>query len=691
MGGGAGGRRLAFRSSGGGGGAPRVYARLPSHAAQPTAATSSSGGAKAAAAAAYAARELWARRARASLIALPWLALLLVTSLRPRRVEAPQIPPLDLPGARQCVGWRETIFCHPFAERFAQGDKGCDEVIIPQISGYCLCEGNVTTARVSCGPKKFTCRQKCAELAYNPTDALPLPTPIGCPYDVPYNPEDFVRAIDPPPAGWAADAAAERAKVEPVWEEVFWTVHKYDVSNASVPYTRNDTHDFVREGARIPRSTVQSVRSQLNGLLAAIPGYPHGTFSGRGIVTVGGGMRYIVPAWMMVHQLRHLGCRLPIEMWYPETEWPGDEAVAAFARLGVTSRKMDFRGLNITAFKEDPKSKSFDPNGMARFTIKVAALLLSRFEEIIYLDADNVPLRDPSPLLDTPEYNATGALLWQDFWDNTMAPQAEQMLGLPRSEWYPGSFESGQMVINKRRHWRGLVVAAWFNSYANFWYEIFTCFLGKGDKETFAYGMAVAREPYYVITTAPAAIGTTGTSMTCSPRTKLCVDEFTGNTMVQHDTRGWPLFLHSNLHKWDMRLPEKFSLHYQRRWQVMLPGHIHWEDWMNRHLGYDLELKIYEWIRMLRCLPWWDGFYERRVALGDRKTPQLDGFHFLLRGIELPKLYRAGWTGNYEVLLRETLTLQDRRHHAYNKKARPRLAAWHLARRWEIQRDSSSA
>jgi hypothetical protein len=33
--------------------------------------------------------------------------------------------------------------------------------------------------------------------------------------------------MDPPPAGWAADAAAERAKVAPVWEEVFWTVHKF--------------------------------------------------------------------------------------------------------------------------------------------------------------------------------------------------------------------------------------------------------------------------------------------------------------------------------------------------------------------------------------------------------------------------------------------------------------------------------
>lgn len=39
-------------------------------------------------------------------------------------------------------------------------------------------------------------------------------------------------------------------------------------------------------------------------------------------------------------------------------------------------------GLNITSFRDDPKAKSFDPTGMARFTIKVAALLLSSFEEV---------------------------------------------------------------------------------------------------------------------------------------------------------------------------------------------------------------------------------------------------------------------------------------------------------------------
>jgi hypothetical protein len=42
---------------------------------------------------------------------------------------------------------------------------------------------------------------------------------------------------------------------------------------------------------------------------------------------------------------------------------------------------------------------------------------------VIYLDADNIPLRDPAFLFESSEYNATGALLWQDFWDNTMAPE----------------------------------------------------------------------------------------------------------------------------------------------------------------------------------------------------------------------------------------------------------------------------
>jgi hypothetical protein len=58
-------------------------------------------------------------------------------------------------------------------------------------------------------------------------------------------------------------------------------------------------------------------------------------------------------------------------------------------------------------------------------------------------------------------------------------------------------------------------------------YEVFTCFLGKGDKETFAYGMAAAREPYYVITTPPGSLGTTGEGAAASgqpPHQPWCQD-----------------------------------------------------------------------------------------------------------------------------------------------------------------------
>jgi len=41
-------------------------------------------------------------------------------------------------------------------------------------------------------------------------------------------------------------------------------------------------------------------------------------------------------------------------------------------------------------------------------------------------------------------------------------------------------------------------------------YEVFTCFLGKGDKETFAYAMAAVKEAYHVVPSPPGSLGTTG-------------------------------------------------------------------------------------------------------------------------------------------------------------------------------------
>lgn len=54
-------------------------------------------------------------------------------------------------------------------------------------------------------------------------------------------------------------------------------------------------------------------------------------------------------------------------------------------------------------------------------------------------------------------------------WCCRMLPQTAELLGVPQSQWPSGSFESGQMVLDKSRHWRGLVMAMYINTYSSFW------------------------------------------------------------------------------------------------------------------------------------------------------------------------------------------------------------------------------
>ena len=50
------------------------------------------------------------------------------------------------------------------------------------------------------------------------------------------------------------------------------------------------------------------------------------------------------------------------------------------------------------------------------FQIKVAAWVNSGFEEIIGLDSDVLPVRDPEYLFETEEYRKYGQIFWPDWW-----------------------------------------------------------------------------------------------------------------------------------------------------------------------------------------------------------------------------------------------------------------------------------
>ena len=97
---------------------------------------------------------------------------------------------------------------------------------------------------------------------------------------------------------------------------------------------------------------------------------------------------------------------------------------------------------------------------------------------MLLLDADNVPIVDPSFLFDTPQYRRLGAVFWPDY--GRLGPRRSiwQLCGVPwRDE---PEFESGQIVLDKLRCWKSLSLTMWMNEHSDFWYRHI-----HGDKDTF--------------------------------------------------------------------------------------------------------------------------------------------------------------------------------------------------------------
>ena len=75
-----------------------------------------------------------------------------------------------------------------------------------------------------------------------------------------------------------------------------------------------------------------------------------------------------------------------------------------------------------------------------------------------------------------------------------------------------------------RRAWRGLLLAAFFNMESDLYYELFSGWMGKGDKESFAHALAATRTPFSLVTTPVGSVGLTGLvrALPCSlPRPSL--------------------------------------------------------------------------------------------------------------------------------------------------------------------------
>jgi len=297
--------------------------------------------------------------------------------------------------------------------------------------------------------------------------------------------------------------------------------------NARSTHTVDEMIRFVKEAPPGPwpdgwatwDNVIEAHRQIFCEKITKIPPFPTNRFAGRGIVVSGGieansrnAHGYGPCIWVLVNELRRVGCDLPIQVWHMGPM----EMDPYFAKL--------LSGLNVECVDVERFSRLNPARILCGWELKVYSTIWSPFEEVMFLDADNSPAgRDPSFLFDDGRYKDHGAIFWPDYDGWRLEPGVWKVFGLPYHD--EAAFESGQYVVNKRKWWRAINAAMILAEHSDF------CFRHVyGDKETFHIGARLTGQSY---------------AMPCHPG-------WVTHTIVQHDFEGKHLFYHRVQDKWKL-------------------------------------------------------------------------------------------------------------------------------------------
>lgn len=256
-------------------------------------------------------------------------------------------------------------------------------------------------------------------------------------------------------------------------------------------------------------AAAERIRRLAADIRASSPGPLQG--HGRGLVIVAGGARIFTNAYVLIHMLRHaLRSELAVELWY----FGQAEVSPAMAAL--------IEPLGVRLVDANPVIAATGANIRDGWQLKSFALLHSGFAEALLLDADQVPVSDPAACFDWPEYAEAGAVFWPDIVDLRSDNSVWPLLGLEARRTV--SLESGQVLVDRRRHAAALRAAVRLNEAAEDLYR-----LVYGDKDTYLLAWEMLGAPYALAPHRP------------------YTDEF---MLVQRDFSGNALFQHRTNAKW---------------------------------------------------------------------------------------------------------------------------------------------
>ena len=234
---------------------------------------------------------------------------------------------------------------------------------------------------------------------------------------------------------------------------------------------------------------------------------------GRGMVICAGGARLFTCAWVTIGLLRRtLGCTLPIQVWHLGPEELGPPMRDLLSRFDVEI---------VDAFE---MARNHPATRLAGWELKPYALKHCRFQEVLLLDADNLPLVDPEFLFEDARYLKAGALFWPDVVRIRTDNPIWEATGVP--PWRGPSLETGQLVVDKSRCGAAIELTNWMNQNADVFYDMIW-----GDKDTFLLSWLATDSPLAVTAWAPDQL-----------EGILCQKRENGEVIFQHRTNAkWTL------------------------------------------------------------------------------------------------------------------------------------------------------
>ncbi|CAI5732392.1 unnamed protein product [Peronospora destructor] len=253
----------------------------------------------------------------------------------------------------------------------------------------------------------------------------------------------------------------------------------------------------------------------------------------RGIVMIAY-PKVIAGLYAVVRMLRSLGCALPVEVWIHLTEMKANHSVLV--------ELVKHYNVMVRIIR--------DPNA-SKFFAKPYVIYHSAFESVLWIDSDNIPVRDPTYLFEAPEFVKYGAIFWPDFWrpaiDTPFNLHQQSalwtLLDMPFTDMFEQ--ESGQFLVNRSRSQSALSKLMFYSSHLprliTDWHLVW------GDKDLFRLAWLNTSTPFYMVQHLVALGGLYD------------ADEkfFCGVSMIQRDPMGEIIFMHRNQGKLTGRRDQK--------------------------------------------------------------------------------------------------------------------------------------